>query len=83
VIFESEQLMLHVKQYLADHGINTRRYFYPSLNKLPYHTGADCPISEDISLRVLCLPFYQTLEVQDVERICGLMLDAHNTFEMR
>jgi dTDP-4-amino-4,6-dideoxygalactose transaminase len=82
VIFESEQLMLHVKQYLADNGINTRRYFYPSLNKLPYHTGADCPISEDISLRVLCLPFYQELESQDVERICTLMHAAHTLYKV-
>ncbi|SDY70374.1 DegT/DnrJ/EryC1/StrS family aminotransferase [Hymenobacter psychrophilus] len=73
VIFESEEQMFRVKDGLASNEINTRRYFFPSLNKLPYHIGADCPISEDISQRVLCLPFYQQLAHEDVRRICQLI----------
>jgi dTDP-4-amino-4,6-dideoxygalactose transaminase len=73
VIFDSEEQMFRVKDGLAAHDINTRRYFFPSLNKLPYNTGADCPISEDISRRVLCLPFYQQLAHEDVRFICRLM----------
>ncbi|OGX84172.1 DegT/DnrJ/EryC1/StrS family aminotransferase [Hymenobacter glacialis] len=73
VIFDSEARMHRVKDALAAHGINTRRYFFPSLNKLPYHTGAVCPVSEDIALRVLCLPFYQQLEPEQVRWICALI----------
>lgn len=76
VIFESEDVMFRVKNELAEQQINTRRYFYPSLNKLPYYIGEDCPISEDISVRVLCLPFYQQLEVHNVLQVCKIMKNA-------
>ena len=76
VIFTSEEQMQQVKDLLASHNINTRRYFFPSLNKLPYHTGAKCPVSEDISRRVLCLPLYQQLEHDEVCRISSLMRTA-------
>ena len=60
VLFRNEADLLKVKNYLEINQVNTRRYFYPSLNKLPYlkYTN-NCPVSEDIALRVLCLPFYQ------------------------
>ena len=77
VIFNSEAQMQGVKDTLAANGINTRRYFFPSLNKLPYHTGAACPVSEDISLRVLCLPFYQELEHDQVRRISQIIRDNY------
>lgn len=79
VIFGSEVEMQCTKDFLAAHNINTRRYFFPSLNKLPYHTGADCPISEDISLRVLCLPFYQDLTADQVKWISRLMKESFAT----
>ena len=38
--------------------VRPRRYFYPSLNTLPYVNNQNMPISEDISKRILCLPLY-------------------------
>lgn len=73
VVFESEQVLLNVKQHLADCSINTRRYFFPSLNKLPYFTGEACPVSENISLRVLALPIYYNLDVLDVSTITNFI----------
>lgn len=73
IIFDNQEQMHRVKDALAAHSINTRRYFFPSLNKLPYHTGADCPVSESIAVRVLCLPFYQQLEHEKVRWICALI----------
>ncbi len=60
VIFETEAKLLKAKINLAEKAINTRRYFYPSLNTLPHvaHLNSHCPISEDFSKRVLCLPLY-------------------------
>jgi dTDP-4-amino-4,6-dideoxygalactose transaminase len=78
IVFDSEARMQRVKDALGAHNINTRRYFYPSLNKLPYHTGADCPVSEDISLRVLCLPFYQQLQHEQVQWICALIRNYYD-----
>lgn len=69
VIFRSHAAMQRVKQALEEENIFPRRYFYPSLNQLPYHQGEACPISEGISQKVLCLPFYHQLERHDLERI--------------
>lgn len=72
IVFRTEEEMLRVKDYLATNGINTRRYFYPSLNNLPYlKTTSACPVSDSVSKRVLCLPFYQQLSEEEVFLICS------------
>jgi dTDP-4-amino-4,6-dideoxygalactose transaminase len=77
VIFRSERELLTVKDHLEVNQVNTRRYFYPSLNNLPYLNSAQtCPISEDISRRVLCLPFYQQLTFQELTHITSLIKAA-------
>jgi len=76
VLFENEAAMQQVKDALSAEGVNTRRYFFPSLNKLPYNTGVACPISEGVSVRVLCLPFYQDLEPDQVLRISACIRRA-------
>ncbi|MEB2784751.1 DegT/DnrJ/EryC1/StrS family aminotransferase [Algoriphagus persicinus] len=72
VFFPSEMLLLQCKQALEDQNIGTRRYFYPGLNTLDY-TGGACPISDEISTRVLCLPLYHTLTKEEQERIGGVL----------
>lgn len=72
VIFESEQRLLDVIDHLAKMNIFPRRYFYPSLNMLPYLKKYHaCPVSEDISRRIMCLPLYVGLEDKTVQSICG------------
>ena len=73
IIFDSESRLLRVKEVLAAHSVHTRRYFFPSLNQLPYHKGEPCPVSEDISRRVLCLPFYQELTLEETHWIAQLV----------
>jgi dTDP-4-amino-4,6-dideoxygalactose transaminase len=73
-VFESEEMLLKIKKSLSIHQINTRRYFFPSLNELPYlQMKQSCPISENISRRVLCLPLYPDLESKSVENICSII----------
>jgi dTDP-4-amino-4,6-dideoxygalactose transaminase len=76
VIFPTFKDMMAAKEALAKRQINTRRYFYPSLNTLPYHKGESCPISEDIASRVLCLPLYVELEEQSVRDIAAIIKSA-------
>lgn len=79
VILKSETELLRVKQELEKNDIYPRRYFFPSLNKLSFLELAEpCPVSEDISVRVLCLPLYPGLPVEDVRRIAGIVLSAIN-----
>jgi dTDP-4-amino-4,6-dideoxygalactose transaminase len=74
VIFESEKQLTSVVDKLKINSVNPRRYFYPSLNKLPYLCKTTpCPISEDISNRILCLPLYVGLSIEDVNRICEII----------
>lgn len=77
VFFQSENELLNVRDKLMAQNVNTRRYFYPSLNKLPYIKSLnDCPVSEDIAKRVLCLPFYPQLTFEEVDWICSLIKEA-------
>ncbi len=59
-----------VTKALADQNIFPRRYFFPSLNTLPYLEGKQsCPVSEDIAERILSLPLYHDLTEEDVRMI--------------
>ena len=73
VLFESEEVLLRVKKALADNEIFARRYFYPSLNTLSFLTGANCPVSEDIASRVMTLPLYYDLGLENIARISALV----------
>lgn len=74
LIFENETKLLEVMNALKAQEINPRRYFYPSLNTLKYlEKSNSCPISENISKRVLCLPLYPDLELSDVEIITEII----------
>ncbi|MBK8611208.1 MAG: DegT/DnrJ/EryC1/StrS family aminotransferase [Chitinophagaceae bacterium] len=73
VVIDSEERLLIIKDLLQQNEIVARRYFYPSLNNLPQHTGEPCPVSESVSPRVLALPLFFELENRDVERICSLI----------
>lgn len=74
IIFSTEKLLLKTINELKAHDINPRRYFYPSLNKLPYLKDyVCCPISECYAKTVLCLPLYDSLELNDVDKICQII----------
>lgn len=75
IIFASEERLLEVMGRLNEKNIFPRRYFYPSLNTLPYlKVKQSCPVSEDIAKRVLCLPLYPGLK----EKIVRLIADIVN-----
>lgn len=74
VVFPSEAVMRKVQAALNEQEIIPRRYFYPSLNTLPFMPRyISCPVSEDISLRVLSLPLYVGLAQEDVDRISKII----------
>lgn len=73
VIFESEAHLLKVKEVLEINAIHPRRYFYPSLNTIPYVNGASMPISESIASRILCLPLYVGLSGEDLNKIINII----------
>lgn len=74
VVFKSEEQLLNVINRLKQNDISGRRYFYPSLNELPFLSYQSYPISEDISRRVLCLPLYYGLEQNEIKVISSCIL---------
>jgi len=70
VIFDKEVKLIETMAALERKNVFTRRYFSPSLNMLGYLTIKDsCPISEDISSRIICLPLYHDLSIEDQDLI--------------
>lgn len=78
VVFPSEEVLDDVKKALNNVFVFPRRYFYPSLNTVPYLNGESMPISESISKRILCLPLYYDLKEDKVMEICRLIQKSLN-----
>lgn len=74
IILKNEEETLNIIKELNENDINPRRYFYPSLNTLKYiEDKGKCPISEDISKRILCLPLYNGLKEEEILKICKII----------
>jgi dTDP-4-amino-4,6-dideoxygalactose transaminase len=74
ILFNCEEQLLRVVESLKKYNISGRRYFYPSLNELPFLQKQSCPVSEDFSRRVLCLPLYAGLTQQEVTLILDCII---------
>lgn len=65
---------------LAEQGIIARKYFYPLTSDFSCYrdlptAGADkTPVAKHIAARVLTLPLFADLSVDDVDRICDIIL---------
>jgi dTDP-4-amino-4,6-dideoxygalactose transaminase len=66
VVFEDERSIDFAISKLNNVGVFPRRYFSPSLNRLPYVISADVKISESVARRIMCLPLYYSLSTEDV-----------------
>ena len=70
-----------VFEKLAEQGIEARKYFYPLTNSFEcyrnYPTAGieKTPVAQHIALRVLTLPLYADLGLEDVDRICDVILE--------
>ncbi|WP_417558552.1 DegT/DnrJ/EryC1/StrS family aminotransferase [Mesoflavibacter zeaxanthinifaciens] len=76
ILFENETRLLQIQKLLNAEDIYPRRYFYPSLNLLPYVANEPCPISENITSRILCLPLFHDLSENMVKKICKIIKDG-------
>jgi dTDP-4-amino-4,6-dideoxygalactose transaminase len=61
------------------HNIYTRRYFYPLISDFPMYRGltsaniVNLPIAHNIANKVLCLPIYPNLKIDDIARILSVV----------
>lgn len=73
IILDSENTLLSIESELNKNQIIPRRYFYPSLNTIPYINSSEMPISESIASRILCLPLYVGLTENELSKIVSLI----------
>tara|TARA_B110001452_G_scaffold223833_1_gene197193 strand:- start:2178 stop:3305 length:1128 start_codon:yes stop_codon:yes gene_type:complete len=71
VLFNTNGDLLNAIKNLKNRNIFPRRYFYPSLSKLPYVDYKLLENAENVSNNVLCLPLYHSLRLSDVTEICN------------
>ena len=68
-----------VMDALAQNGIGARKYFYPLTNTFEcFHGKYDVdatPVALHVAKRVLTLPLYADLAMEDVDRICKIVLE--------
>lgn len=64
---------------LKQHGVFSRRYFYPLISEFPMYRGhasaqrKNLPVAYKAASQVLCLPIYPALENSDLHRIVDII----------
>jgi dTDP-4-amino-4,6-dideoxygalactose transaminase len=74
IVMNSEDDLLMLVEKLNAMEIYPRRYFYPSLNYLPYTSYQEKQNSESIAKRILCLPVFYNLP----DDVCNSINEALN-----
>ena len=76
-----------VAHHLAEHDIMARKYFYPLVNDFDcyrsQYDSEDTPVALSVAKRVLTLPLYADLELDEVDEICRLVLELHGSKQHR
>lgn len=78
VILPDHASLVRTLAALSRREIHPRRYFYPSLTRLPYISSPPCPVAEDLAERVLCLPFWPEMDDSLIAEIAGVVLEEAN-----
>jgi len=69
---------------LKKKNIFSRKYFYPLISQFPTYRGLDSaqpgnlPVAEEITQKILCLPIYADLGINQVKEICEIILSLNN-----
>lgn len=79
VVFDGFKLSRdEVADALANENIYARKYFYPLTSSFEcYRDKFNCmetPVAKDIADRVITLPLYADLALEDVDKICDIIL---------
>lgn len=68
-----------VADKLAQHDIFARKYFYPAINEfgcyVSQYGSKVTPVAHFVSQNILTLPLYADLKLEDVDRICSIILE--------
>jgi len=78
IVLPNLEIALKVIEMLNTNWVYPRRYFFPSLDTLPYVKTANVPIAKSIAERILCLPLFYTITKEEVDLIARLILRVQN-----
>lgn len=76
--FSISRESLHTK--LRDHGIHSRRYFYPLISDFPMYRGLpssnkeNLPVATHVAEQVLCLPIYAAMTMEQLNLVVETVL---------
>jgi dTDP-4-amino-4,6-dideoxygalactose transaminase len=61
---------------LKKHNVFSRKYFYPLCSDFKHFKllRSHVPVAEKVSEEILCLPFYGDLTINDIEKICEVII---------
>lgn len=71
-------------EYMRQQGVFARRYFYPLISDMPSYRElpSACPenlqVARDAAKRILCLPIYEGLEPEELDRVCDAIAGVQN-----
>ncbi len=71
----------HLYDELKQWNVFTRRYFYPLVTDFACYRGIvrqdELPVARRVASRIITLPIFSDLSLDDVERICGIIRHIH------
>lgn len=78
ILFEGEAYIRdEVQRVLEANGIFSRKYFYPLTKDLKCYgndfSEVETPVAEHVSNRILVLPLFSELSLDEVDRICNIV----------
>lgn len=77
MLLESEAERDALADKLLENGVMARKYFYPATNEMPCiaerFASGTTPVAASAARRVLTLPLYPDLTLEQVDTICGLI----------
>ncbi|MGB3868921.1 MAG: DegT/DnrJ/EryC1/StrS family aminotransferase [Flavobacteriales bacterium] len=76
IFMDSTRSRDSIVDHMATKGIFVRKYFYPSLSRLPYVHAGVMPVSESAADRVICLPLYGDLSPDEQTRVVAALQEA-------
>ncbi|MBW4475838.1 MAG: DegT/DnrJ/EryC1/StrS family aminotransferase [Tolypothrix brevis GSE-NOS-MK-07-07A] len=71
----------YVHKQLKEYNVFTRKYFYPLCSDYPHYkylpssSSTNLLVANQVAKQVLSLPLYGSLNVDDVERICEMIIE--------
>ena len=81
VVFDADKFGKNrdeVASVLGENGIFARKYFYPLTSEFECYKGKfeiqKTPVAKDVASKVLTLPLYADLALEDADKICELIL---------